>query len=91
MSQGESTTYRIEILPTAVRQMRKLPTNKAKRIDAAILELTLNPRPQGAKKLRGQSDRYRIRIGDYRVIYRIEEIIKIVNVRRIGHRKDIYE
>ena len=51
----------------------------------------LNPRPKGAKKLESKEEIWRIRIGDYRVLYAIEDVIKIIEVRNIGHRKDIYK
>lgn len=53
--------------------------------------LANNPRPIGSKKLKGASENlWRIRIGDYRVVYLIEDSIKIIEIRKIGHRKDIY-
>lgn len=55
-------------------------------------KLSENPRPQGSKKLVGQNENlWRVRVGDYRVIYLIEDKIKVVEVRKAGHRKDIYE
>jgi mRNA interferase RelE/StbE len=53
--------------------------------------LAENPRPAGVKKLKGNNeDLYRIRSGDYRVVYSIEDEIRVVDIRKIGHRKDIY-
>jgi len=57
----------------------------------SIDNLSENPRPEGSKKLRGSDeDLWRIRIGNYRVIYSIKDSIRIVNIRKLGHRKDIY-
>ncbi|MBL7718682.1 MAG: type II toxin-antitoxin system RelE/ParE family toxin [Flavipsychrobacter sp.] len=62
------------------------------RIASEIDSLSDNPRPDGCKKLKGgQTDLWRIRVGNYRVVYRIDDTIYIVNVQRVGHRKDIYE
>jgi mRNA interferase RelE/StbE len=57
----------------------------------AIDSLANNPRPNGSKKLVSQKETlWRIRVGDYRIIYSIEDVLKILEIRRIGHRKDIY-
>jgi mRNA interferase RelE/StbE len=61
------------------------------RIIKAILNLSDNPRPQGSKKLKGGFENWRIRIGDYRIIYAIDDEILIVDIRKVGHRKDIYD
>jgi mRNA interferase RelE/StbE len=58
-------------------------------IKTAIYSLTDNPRPNGYKKLKGQ-DGYRIRVGDYRIIYQIQDKILVVEVIDLGHRKEIY-
>lgn len=61
-------------------------------IAGAIDGLSSNPRPDGSKKLKGSDENmWRIRIGDYRVIYIIEDEIKVINVRKVGNRKDIYK
>ena len=59
-------------------------------IKGAIAELADNPRPHGYKKLKGE-DAYRIRVGDYRIIYEIEDNIILVTVVSVGHRKDVYK
>ena len=61
------------------------------RIDKRILGLAANPRPQGCRKLRGQKDIWRIRIGDYRVLYSIHDAKKTVSVLHIAHRREVYE
>ena len=81
----------IRFKKSAEKELERLPIHAIKRISKAIDALTENPRPAGSKKLEGQKESlWRIRVGDYRVIYQIEEVIKIVEIRRIGHRKDIY-
>jgi len=57
----------------------------------SILALSEDPRPIGAKKLRGGPDNWRIRIGDYRVVYSVDDEILVVDVRKVGHREDIYD
>ena len=84
--------YTINIVQSALRELQKLEKPAIKRLEKAITALAKNPRPIGVKKLRGNTDAlYRIRSGDYRVIYSIEEEIKVVDIRKIGHRKDIYK
>lgn len=84
--------YTVQFKKSAEKELEKLPTQTIKRISKAIDGLIVNPRPAGSKKLEGQRESlWRIRIGDYRVIYLIEDVIRIVEIRRIGHRKDIYE
>jgi mRNA interferase RelE/StbE len=60
------------------------------RVNAAILALADDPYPPGSKKLQGEANLYRVRVGDYRVLYRIEDERLIVLVVNIGHRRDIY-
>ena len=70
--------------------MDKLPNQIADPILNAISELENNPRPQGFKKLKGR-DGYRIRIGNYRIIYKIFEKELVIDVITLGHRKDVYK
>jgi mRNA interferase RelE/StbE len=60
------------------------------RVNAAILALSEDPYPPGSKKLQGEEDLYRVRVGDYRVLYRVEDERLVVLVVNIGHRRDIY-
>ncbi|OFW08633.1 MAG: hypothetical protein A3G20_01040 [Acidobacteria bacterium RIFCSPLOWO2_12_FULL_59_11] len=82
--------YQVSILPAALRQLAKLPKPVQKRIQEQIDTLTDNPRPHGVKALEGQQGLYRLRVGDYRVIYQIEAERLTVLVVRIGHRREIY-
>lgn len=82
-------SYRVEILRRAQKQLAKLPGQEIERVAGAIRSLAEDPRPQGSKKLTGR-DGWRIRVGSYRVIYEIEDVIRIVTVLDVGHRKDVY-
>ena len=83
--------YEIEFLNTARRSLRRLSKSNQKRVVSAIEELADNPRPLGYTQLSGTSDRrYRIRIGDYRIVYKIEDNILLVLIVNIGHRREIY-
>ncbi len=81
--------YTAVLSKKAQKQLDKLPDNIAEPILNAILDLEENPRPVGNKKLKGR-DGYRVRIGNYRVIYDIFDNQLIVDVIALGHRKDIY-
>ena len=84
--------YNITIKPSALKELGKLPKAAIKKTERAIDALAKEPRPLGVKKLKGiDEDLYRIRVGDYRIIYSIEDEIKIIDILRIGHRKDIYK
>jgi mRNA interferase RelE/StbE len=82
--------YRIEFAPAADRQFRKLPRDIQARLKVRIDALMGNPRPRGVEKLQGEDDHYRIRIGDYRVIYQVLDKVLLILVVKIGHRREIY-
>lgn len=75
---------------SAVKAITKLPKSTSNRLIPAIKKLAEEPRPAGVKKLQGEDDLWRIRIGDYRVVYSIEDVIRIVDIVQVAHRKDIY-
>jgi len=83
--------YKIVVSKSAIKELRKLPKLANNKIIKAVLELSVNPRPSKAKKLKGNSENWRIRIGNYRVVYSIDDKILIVDIRKVGHRKDIYD
>lgn len=83
-------TYRIEVAPAALRQLRKLERIAQRRVQAAIELLADEPRPSGAKKLVGGDGEWRVRTGDYRIVYEIHDGVLLVLVVAIGHRPDIY-
>jgi mRNA interferase RelE/StbE len=84
--------YLVSIKPSALKDLRKIPKILAIKIGYVIDTLAENPRPIGFKKLKGSDEiLFRVRVGNYRVIYSIEDKVEIVEVVRIGHRKDIYK
>ncbi|MEO5328849.1 MAG: type II toxin-antitoxin system RelE/ParE family toxin [Magnetococcus sp. THC-1_WYH] len=83
-------SYRVSIPGRVQKQIDKLPRNIWLRVRPVIDQLENNPRPHGAKKLSGLPDIWRIRVGDYRLLYTIEDDRLIVLVIRIGHRREIY-
>ena len=82
--------YKVVITKTAQKQLDKFPDSITSFLIKAIRQLSENPRPQGYKKLKAR-DGYRIRKGDYRIIYDIYDKILVVDVIAIGNRKDVYE
>ena len=82
--------YRIEVLPAAVREIRKLPPEAKRRIQAVVELLAEEPRPPAAKKLTARPE-WRVRTGDYRVLYRIDDDVLTVVIVRAGHRRDVYD
>jgi mRNA interferase RelE/StbE len=82
--------YRIEVSATAERQIRKLPRADQIRVIRVIQALATDPRPAGCRKLSGQHDVFRVRIGRYRVLYSIEDRRVVIVVLKVGDRKDIY-
>ena len=81
--------YHLEITSTAEKELRKFPEKLQEHFFSKIFSLGDHPRPFGCKKLRG-SGYYRIRIGNYRAVYSIDDAKKTVKILDIGHRKDIY-
>lgn len=82
--------YAVSLLPAARRQFLDLPTPLQTRLQPHIDALADNPRPHGVKKLSGRADQYRIRVGDWRIIYAIEDRELVVLVIRIGNRREVY-
>ena len=82
--------YAIEFKPSADKALKRLPAEVQRRIVTATERLAENPRPLGAIKLQGEERTYRVRVGDYRVIYDIHDDKLIVLVLRVAHRKDAY-
>ena len=82
--------YSIQIKKSALKELSYITPPYKTKIVTAIDGLANNPRPEGVKKLKGE-DAYRIRVADYRIIYTIEDVIKVVEIQRIRHRKDAYK
>lgn len=82
--------YQIEMTKVAAKQLGKLPLKEARRIDQKILSLAHDPFHEGSQKLAGSDDLWRVRVGDYRIVYSVETKIRVVTIVRIGHRREIY-
>ncbi len=83
-------SFRIDLTPSAARQLRKLDPQGRRRIQAAIELLAEDPRPPAAKMLVNSDGAWRVRVGDYRVVYEIEDGRLLVLVLALGHRREIY-
>ena len=82
--------YEVQFKPAALRSLQKLPHDVQRRLSKAIDALAKNPRPHGVEKISGMQKAYRIRSGDYRVVYEIHDEIIVVYILKIGHRREIY-
>lgn len=82
--------YQVLLERSAERDLKRLSADVHDRVIEAIKELAGNPRPPGCRKLVGSQNDWRIRVGDYRVIYEITDAIRIVRVNRVRHRREIY-
>lgn len=84
-------TYKVEFTKGARKMLKKLSPELQDRIQSKIDDLAIEPRPDGVKKLKGEENSYRIRVGDYRIIYEIYDDILVVKVVEVGHRSEIYK
>ncbi len=84
-------SYRIELSPAAARQLRKLDGAARRRVQAAVELLASDPRPPSAKKLVGGDGEWRVRTGDYRIVYEIHDGVLVVLVLAGGHRREVYQ
>ena len=82
--------YRVELKPSARKELTRLPSHLIARIMPRLENLAFNPRPPGCKKLQGGENEWRIRVGDYRVVYTIDDTKLLVEVTRIRHRSEAY-
>lgn len=83
--------FRLLLKASAAKEIKKVDAKSARqRIVEKIASLAENPRGQGAEKLAGYEDRYRVRQGDYRAVYLIDDKALTVTVYKVGHRKDVY-
>ncbi len=81
--------YKISIKSTAAKELEDIPKKELRKIIKRIQSLAENPRAHGAQKLSGQ-EQYRVRQGDYRIVYSIEDKDSIIDIVKIGHRREIY-
>lgn len=82
--------YSVQFVRSARKELEALPDEALNRVFQRIEALADVPRPPGCKKLRGARDLWRMRVGAYRVIYQIDDRVRIVEIRAVGDRKDIY-
>jgi mRNA interferase RelE/StbE len=83
--------YSVEVKFSARKELDALPDLVLARVIRKLESLADVPRPAGCKKLKGYKDQWRIRIGDWRVVYLIDETVKLVSIVRIAHRREAYE
>ena len=84
------SAYRIEFRPAALRELRKIDRSMQSRMQGAIALLAQDPRPPASRPLQGREG-YRLRVGDYRIIYTIDNGNLLIVVVTIGHRRDVYQ
>lgn len=90
MSTADPRPYRVEFAEPARKQFLALPRDAQRRIAPRVDALARTPRPHGVEKLKGVEGLYRIRVGDYRVVYEIRDDVLLVLVVKVGNRRDVY-
>ncbi len=84
-------SYRVEVKPSARKELERLSNQVIARITRRLEALASNARPPGCKKLKGGDQEWRVRVGDYRVVYTVDDQKLLVEVTRIRHRSEVYE
>jgi mRNA interferase RelE/StbE len=84
-------SYRISLTSSAEKELHELPAKMIARIFPRLEALMEAPRPSGCKKLEGGDKEYRIRVGDYRIVYTIDDPAKVIEVTRVAHRREVYD
>jgi len=82
--------FRVEWKKSTRKDLRKLPASIAERIVGTVEGLAENPFPHGVEKLSGSEHAYRVRLGDYRIVYEVVTESKLIEIQRVRHRKDVY-
>jgi mRNA interferase RelE/StbE len=83
--------YRVDISPPAARQIRKLRPEVGARLRPHIDALAENPRPDGVKKMKGVDNQYRVRAGDFRIVFSVQDNDQVVLILKVADRKDVYD
>jgi mRNA interferase RelE/StbE len=91
MASSGQRSYRVALAASAEKELERLPTKVISRIVPRLENLAKLPRPPGCKKLKTGENEWRIRIGDYRVVYEIDDAARTIDVTRIAHRRDVYD
>jgi mRNA interferase RelE/StbE len=85
------SNYSVEVKPRARKDLEALPDHVLARVVQKIESLGRTPRPTGCRKLKGYKDEWRVRVGDWRVVYIVEDAAKLISITRIAHRREVYE
>lgn len=83
-------SYRIEVRPAALKALRRIHPDDRARVQGAIALLAKDPRPPGARALHGRPG-FRVRVGDYRILYTVDDGVLLIVVVALGHRRDVYD
>jgi mRNA interferase RelE/StbE len=83
--------YQVALTASAEKELHSLPTKMIARMMPRLESLAVTPRPPGCKKLRGGDREWRLRVGDYRIVYVINDDAKTIDVTRIAHRREVYD
>ena len=83
-------TYKVEWKRSALRELKRLDRQVVSRVVAAVESLASDPYPPGVRKLQGAEHTFRIRVGNYRVVYEVSELRLVVHIMRVRHRRDVY-
>lgn len=83
-------SYRVEVKQSAEKELAALPVDVRARVGEKITALGAEPRPHGVQKLAGFERTYRVRVGDYRIVYEVIDAEQFVSVTAIGHRREVY-
>ena len=84
------TEYEVHFVSSAAKEFRSLPIDIKRRIGVAVETLQQTPRPSGVRKLHGYEHLYRIRVGQYRIIYEVDDPANLVRITRVRHRREAY-
>ena len=85
-----TSRYRIEFSHRAAKAYRVLPEDMRRRIEPKIDALADHPRPHGARKIEGEETAYRVRVGDYRILYEVHDRPLLILIMNVGHRREVY-
>jgi mRNA interferase RelE/StbE len=88
---GLVNSYAVELKPSARKELESLSDSVLARVVRKVESLANDPRPAGCKKLKGYTDQWRVRLGDWRVVYIIDDAARLVSVTRIAHRREVYD
>ncbi len=82
--------YQLKIKRSAEQDLRHLPRSLFRRVNQQILALREEPRPPGVRKLKGNIEGWRVRVGDYRIVFQIDDTAQTVTIIRVRHRREVY-